>query len=157
MYLRYETEQSAHPAGTTSRCQSAPQSPYNVKWDNPARSTLGFGHLISSTSPLREILIIFLLTSISTYILHFLSFWPLLPMASFSSSNGCQKPQIFKHSAKGRREEDVESSTVISSHATELPLRTSLVRDSVKEKKSSHGWTRATEAPISRSKAACHT
>lgn len=53
------------------------------------------------------------------------------------SPNVPQKPHIFRHPAKGRRdkdvESDVESNTSISPHPKELPLRTSLVRDSVKK------------------------
>lgn len=49
------------------------------------------------------------------------------------SSIGCPKVQMFKHAAKGRRNKDIESSTRIPPHAKELPLRTSLVRDSVKK------------------------
>ena len=40
---------------------------------------------------------------------------------------------MFKHSAKGRLNEAIESSIKIPPHAKELPLRTSLVRDSVKK------------------------
>ena len=51
-----------------------------------------------------------------------------------SSSNGRQKVQIFKHAAEGSRDKNIESSTSISPHAKEQPLRTSLVRDSVKKR-----------------------
>lgn len=51
-----------------------------------------------------------------------------------SSYNGPQKVQTFEHFAQERLDKDVESSTSVSSHAKELPLRTSLVRDSMKKK-----------------------
>ncbi|KAF6228126.1 hypothetical protein HO133_007854 [Letharia lupina] len=51
-----------------------------------------------------------------------------------SSYNGPHKVQTFEHFAQERLDKDVESSTSVSSHAKELPLRTSLVRDSMKKK-----------------------
>ena len=57
---------------------------------------------------------------------------PLFSMVS--SSNRRQKVQTSEDSAKERGVEDVESSTNTKSHVKELPLRTSLVRDSVKRR-----------------------
>ena len=42
--------------------------------------------------------------------------------------------QLSKHSAPERRHKDVKPITSVSLHAKELPLRTSLVRDSVKKR-----------------------
>lgn len=51
-----------------------------------------------------------------------------------SSLNNPQKTQVVKYSAKGTRDKSIELSTSVSSHARELPLRKSLVRDSVKKR-----------------------
>ena len=109
---------------------------------------------------LHEILLIFLLTSIST--LHITL--PLFFLAAYSPwhlpppppPTAVRSRRSSSTSAKRRRDEDVESSTGyliarLQNYLFERPL----VRDSVKEKDSSRTWTRATEAAsISRSKAA---
>lgn len=78
-----------------------------------------------------------------TFSLFFLGTLPgftlALPLVSLlfsmaSSSNRRQKAQNFKCFMKGRHNRPVESSTSIPSHAKEVPLRTSLVRDSVKKR-----------------------
>lgn len=51
-----------------------------------------------------------------------------------SSIGDPQKTQISKLSAQRRRDKGIEPITSVSSHVKELPLRTSLVRDSVKKR-----------------------
>ena len=92
-------------------------------------STLESSDLISSAYALR--FLIFLLDFYRNT-LPLRLFVPPIPMAS--SFNDPQKTRISRHPAKGRRDKDIESSTSISSYAKELPLRTSLVRDSVKRR-----------------------
>lgn len=81
---------------------------------------------------LSSIHVIFTLDSSYTTTLTLPLFSPPIPMAL--SVDDVQKTQIFKHSAKGEGDEEIDSSTSNPSHAKELPLRTSLVRDSVKKR-----------------------